>query len=149
LMALQMDAGSYDGGVVDWQNMTFDVPGWAEFSIDISINGTGLGDFDFGLTLLRNEVAGSRYPLAVGYVGPCYLGWETRGIEVSPGDLVIMDLRVYESPDTLQQIVDLAGVYSGVHGDTTTQARVAVYDVDTGKDLLSFSRFGKYPTGTT
>jgi len=139
LMALQMDASSYDGGVVDWQNMTFDVPGWAEFSIDISINGTGLGDFDFGLTLLRNEVAGSRYPLAVGYVGPCYLGWETRGIEVSPGDLVIMDLRVYESPDTLQQIVDLAGVYSGVHGDTTTQARVAVYDVDTGKDLLSFS----------
>lgn len=136
LMELQMNASAYDGGETTWQNVTFDTPGWVEFSIDITVSDD---NFNFTLSLLRHEVAGTRYPIAVGYIGPCYLGWDSRGIAASPGDLVILDLRVYTGPITDQQITDAAKVYSGVHTDSTTQSIVAVYNVDTAQDLMTFS----------
>lgn len=139
LMTMQTDVSAYDGGATTWHDVVHDVPGWAEFSLDIAITGEALDDFEFSITLLRHEVAGDRYPIAVGYVGPCYLGWESRGVEVSPGDLVMLDMRVYTGPDTEQQIEDMAGVFTGVHSDSTNQVIVAVYNIDTDTDVMTFT----------
>lgn len=125
--------------VLDYQGpLKSDWPGYVEFSLDIVITGSNRENFTFDLTLTRSQAASAtRYPIAAGYISPIKGGWPARGLAVSPGDLVVMDVKSYI--DVRAQLwIDRECGYKGHTSDKVRQTWLTVTNEETSTQLTAF-----------
>ena len=83
-----------DYGITYTGKMKIDLPGYVEFSLDISLTGVELTDFTFDMTLLREQEANETfYPVAADYLSPSVGILES--VDGVAGDLVVLNLNCY------------------------------------------------------
>lgn len=120
-------------------SMQYDLPGWVEFSLNIVITGPNPEDFTFGMTLTREQSAdATHYPISADYLHPVLDGWNTYGIDGTPGDLIVLDLASYIDDRGLTWIARNCGYL----GDTEYKVRqtwATIHNIDaSGAELLRF-----------
>lgn len=106
------DAAVYDkqqvgGDYNSTSPIKMDLPGFIEFSLDITITGPNKEDFTFDMQLLRSQKAnGVDYPIAAGYLFPFPDGtWLDRNVTLADtGDLIIAYLKIGASAEYLDHI---------------------------------------------
>ncbi len=86
-----------------------DVLGWVEFDLDITITGEELESFNFTVLLRGSEKAVENSPVAVGYISPIEGGWARREVAVTPGDLVLAEVSIYQTPELVNLQRGLGG----------------------------------------
>lgn len=138
--ALKIYTGGFGDGDPEWSDVEVDKLGWAEFSLDIALTGEDLTDFSFGLTYVRGQQTdATHYPLAVGYLNPCYLGWASRGIGVEPGSLLVADLAIYFDDNSEERIYQQGSEMTGAYHQFVRQSWLRVVNVDDGETpILQF-----------
>lgn len=120
-------------------NMLFDAPGIVEFTIGIDITGPNKEDFDFSMTLVREqEPDDEHYYIAAGYLTPILNENVSYPEGSSYGDLIVANLSCYCIQDNIDSEVSRRIGYCGSLHDFLSRSSIKINDVELETTLFEF-----------
>ena len=120
-------------------NMLFDTPGIVEFTIEIDITGPDKEDFDFSMTLARNqEPDDDHYYIAAGYLSPIIAESITYPVSVSNGDLLVASLSCYCVQNDIDSEINRRIGYCGSLRNMISRSIIRIVNLESSDTLFEF-----------